>query len=247
MDKLYSRGRRFRLPQRTNLIEDKKEDNNKGKKFNKNTKKVITIIAIFVIAFLILYKAVRIIEPVFEEVATNQTKVTAVKISNEVAKDVMEQYEYSDLITIHKDGSDNITMIETNIVNINKIRTEIAGKMQEEIVNIDDKELKLALGSFTGIKAFIGRGPKVPIKITPIGDVETEYISQFKSAGINQTHHQICLNIKCTVGIMSPFETVTKTLESQVVLAENIIVGNVPESYYNFEGLDGAQSLNMLQ
>ena len=46
---------------------------------------------------------------------------------------------------------------------------------------------------------------------------------------------------------MSPFTTVTKTLETQVVLAENIIVGNVPESYYNFNGLEPSESLNMLQ
>lgn len=246
MDKLYSRGKRFRLPHRTNLIADKKEDKKK-KKINKNKKKVITLITILVIAFFIMYQSMQIIAPVFDEVATDKAKATTVTISNDIAKQVMEQYEYSDLITIHKDEKDNIKMIETNIVNINKIRAEIASKMQEQIEQLKDKELSLAMGSFTGIKVFIGKGPSIPIKITPIGNIETEYISQFKAAGINQTYHQICLNIKCTVGIMSPFKTVNKTLESQVVLAENIIVGDVPESYYNFEGLEGSESLNMLQ
>lgn len=246
MDKLYSRGNRFRLPHGTNLIEDKKEDR-KNKNINKNKKKVITLIAIFVIAFLILYQSMKIIEPVFDEVATDKAKATTVKISNDIAKQVMEQYEYSDLITIHKDENNKIKMIETNIVNINKIKAEIASKMQQKIEDLKDKELELAMGSFTGIKVFIGKGPSIPIKITPIGDIETEYISQFKAAGINQTYHQICLNVKCNVGIMSPFKTVNKILESQVVLAENIIVGDVPESYYNFDGLEGSESLNMLQ
>lgn len=245
MDKIYSRGNRFRIPERTNLIEEKKVVK-KEKKFNKNTKKVITLITIFVIAFFILYRAVKIIEPVFDEVATNKVKGITVRISNEVAKEVMEQYEYNDLITIHKDENNNIKMVETNIININKIRADIASRMQESINNIKDKELGFSLGSFTGIKIFIGKGPIIPIRITTIGDIETEYVSQFKSAGINQTHHQICLNIKCTVGIMSPFKTVNSTLETQVVLAENIIVGDVPESFYNFEGLNGEDSLNML-
>ncbi len=245
MDKIYSRGRRFKIPERTNLIEDKKI-NKKEKKFNKKTKKVITLITIFVIAFFILHRAIKIIEPVFDEVATNSVQGITVRISNEIAKEVMEQYEYNDLITIHKDENNNIKMIETNIININKIRADIAYKMQERIDNIKDRELGFALGSFTGIKIFIGKGPVIPIKITTIGNIETEYISQFKAAGINQTHHQICLKIKCTVGIMSPFKTVNRTLESQVVLAENIIVGDVPESFYNFEGLEEEDLLNVV-
>lgn len=245
MDKIYSRGKRIRLPQKTNLIDDKKH--REKKKLDKKVKMIITLLLISSIAFLIAYRTIEIIAPVFDEVSTNKVKGVAVQISNEVARDVMEQYEYSDLVTIHKDEQDKISMLETNIVNINKIRTEIAGKMQKNINDIGSGELGLALGSFTGIKIFIGKGPIVPIKITTIGDIETEYISQFKEAGINQTHHQICLNIKCTVGIMSPFETVTKTLKTQVVLAENIIVGDIPDTYYNFNGLSGDDSLNMIE
>lgn len=245
MDKIYSRGKRIRLPQKTNLIDDKK--NKEKKKFDKKIKMVITMLIILSIVFFIAYRTVMIIEPVFDEVASNKVKGITVKVSNETTKEVMEQYEYSDLVTIHKDEQDKIVMIEINAVDINKIRSEIAGKMQEKINRMGNEELGIAIGSFTGIKIFIGKGPIVPIKITTIGDIETEYISQFKEAGINQTHHQICLNIKCTVGIMSPFATVTKTLKSQVVLAENIIVGDIPETYYNFNGLEGEDSLNMLE
>lgn len=245
MDKIYSRGKRIRLPQKTNLIDDKK--NKEKKKFDKKIKMVITMLIILSIVFFIAYRTVMIIEPVFDEVASNKVKGITVQVSNETTKEVMEQYEYSDLVTIHKDEQDKIVMIEINAVDINKIRSEIAGKMQEKINRMGNEELGIAIGSFTGIKIFIGKGPIVPIKITTIGDIETEYISQFKEAGINQTHHQICLNIKCTVGIMSPFATVTKTLKSQVVLAENIIVGDIPETYYNFNGLEGEDSLNMLE
>ena len=245
MDKIYSRGKRIRLPQKTNLIDDKKHK--EKKKFDKKIKMIITMLIILSIAFFIAYRTVMIIEPVFDEVATNKVKGITVQVSNEVTKEVMEQYEYTDLVTIHKDEQDKIAMIEINTVDVNKIRTEIAGKMQEKINSMGSGELGIAIGSFTGIKVFIGKGPTVPIKITTIGDIETEYTSQFKEAGINQTHHQICLNIKCTVGIMSPFATVTKTLKTQVVLAENIIVGDIPETYYNFNGLDDGESLNMIE
>ncbi len=245
MDKIYSRGKRIHLPQKTNLIDDKK--NKEKKKFDKKIKMIITMLIILSIVFFIAYRIVIIIEPVFDEVASNKVKGITVQVSNDATKEVMEQYEYTDLVTIHKDEQDKIAMIEINAVDINKIKSEIAEKMQEKINRMGNEELGIAIGSFTGIKIFIGKGPAVPIKITTIGDIETEYTSQFKEAGINQTHHQICLNIKCTVGIMSPFTTVTKTLKSQVVLAENIIVGDIPETYYNFNGLEGEDSLNMLE
>lgn len=245
MDKIYSRGKRISLPQKTNLIDEKKHK--EKRKLTKKKKLMLTVLFILLIAFIMAYRTIKIIEPVFDEVATNRVKGIAIQTSNKIAAEVMEKYDYSDLVKIHKDEKEKITMIETNIVNINKIRSEIALRMHEDINNIGNGELGISMGSFTGIKIFISKGPSVPIRITTIGDIETEYISQFKEAGINQTNHQICLNIKCNVGIMSPFETVTKTLKTQVVLAENVIVGDIPDTYYHFNGLEDQDSLNMIE
>ena len=60
-------------------------------------------------------------------------------------------------------------------------------------------------------------------------------------AGINQTHHKIYLDIDSRVGILTPFATFGKDIKSEVLLTEAIIVGEVPDSYYN---LDGVQNPN---
>ena len=103
-------------------------------------------------------------------------------------------------------------------------------------------------GSFTGFKLLAGKGPGVKIEIASIGDVETDLKSEFTAQGINQTLHRIYLQVKCKVNILTPFQDLEKEITNQILLAENIIVGHIPESYYNLEGMESAgDTLNVVQ
>lgn len=98
---------------------------------------------------------------------------------------------------------------------------------------------KLLFGSFTGFKMLAGRGPGVKITISSIGDVETDLRSEFTSQGINQTLHRVYLQVKCQVNILTPFDNISREITNQVLLMENVIVGNIPNTYYNLEGMNG--------
>lgn len=84
-----------------------------------------------------------------------------------------------------------------------------------------------------------GRGPGIKITISSIGDVETELRSEFSSQGINQTLHRVYLQVKCEVNILTPFDNISREITNQVLLMENVIVGNIPNTYYNLEGING--------
>lgn len=84
-----------------------------------------------------------------------------------------------------------------------------------------------------------GRGPGVKIRISSIGNVETDLKSEFTTQGINQTLHRVYLEVKCRVNILTPFQDIEKEITNQVLLIENVIVGRIPETYYNLEGLTG--------
>ena len=102
--------------------------------------------------------------------------------------------------------------------------------------------MKLPFGSFTGFKLLAGRGPAVKIQISSIGNVETNLKSEFIAQGINQTLHKVYLEINARVKILTPFNDIEKNITNQVLLIENIIVGHIPETYYNFEGTDTKDS-----
>ncbi len=85
------------------------------------------------------------------------------------------------------------------------------------------------------MKLLAGKGPSVKIRIAPTGIVETNLKSKFIEQGINQTLHRVYLDIKVKVKILTPFQDIEKEIINQVLLMENVIVGNIPQTYYNFE------------
>lgn len=90
-------------------------------------------------------------------------------------------------------------------------------------------------------------GPDIKIKIMTEGTVETDLRSEFKEAGINQTLHRIYLEVKCNVNILTPYNTITETITNQVLLTEGVIIGNIPNTYYNLEGLNNEQTMEVIE
>ena len=130
-------------------------------------------------------------------------------------------------------------MVSSNVITINEIISDIPIKIQEELNKTENSKFKISMGSFTGSKILSGRGPEIEIKMSTIGNLDTDLRSEFTEAGINQTLHKIYLHIECQVVILTPFETIEEKIINQVLLAEAVIVGTTPDTYYSFVGADG--------
>lgn len=232
MSKIYSRPR-IRIP--------------KMKISKEKANKIMTIIMVITIAFSVVKLGLDAVLPMFDTLCENRAKSIATMVSNEQATNVMKKYTYDELFSIEKDANGNIAMIKSNIIPINEIISDVANKIQENMNNRGKEDIEIALGSFTGFKLLAGRGPGVKIKITTIGDVETDLKSEFISTGINQTLHRVYLQVKCKVNILTPFNSISKDITNQVLLVENIIVGNIPDTYYNLEGMNEGDAMEVLE
>ena len=239
MDKIYSRPR-IRLP-KIHILH-----NNRTIKSSK-AKKILIIIAIMIITIITFTIVLNSVMPIFEKICKDKAKGIATMVTNQKATEVMAIYEYSDIIKIHKDSNDNITMIESNIVNINKIISDVAIYIQDELDNAENQDISIKLGSITGINMLSGMGPDIPIKISAVGNIETDFRSEFINQGINQTLHRVYLDIVCEVTILTSYKTLNETIKNQLIIAENIIVGNIPSTYYNLEGLDNDNLVDMVE
>ena len=205
----------------------------------KRRKKIIEIIFILIIAFSVVKLVLDAVLPIFNTLCENRAKSIATMISNEQATIVMTEHSYDELFTIEKDNNGNVVMIKANVVPINEIISDVANRIQEQLDQKGREDVEIALGSFTGFKLLAGRGPGIKIRISSIGNVETDLRSEFISQGINQTLHRVYLQVKCRVSILTPFNDIEQEITNQVLLAENVIVGNIPSTYYNLEGLNG--------
>lgn len=141
----------------------------------------------------------------------------------------------------------NIQMISANVVPINEIISDIAVKIQEELNKVENSNFKITMGSFTGSKLLSGKGPEIEIKMNIIGNLDTNLKSEFLEAGINQTIHKIYLQIKCEVIILTPFNTIEEKIINQVLLAESVIIGTIPNTYYNLKGISENDVLEVIE
>lgn len=228
MDKIYSR-KKFKIP----IIKFNKYGNNNSGYNKKKAKALVKVIVILIVEILVVRNIVGAVNPIIKSQCSIQAKSIATKVSNEQSTIVMENYKYEDLAIIVKDDSGKIQMIKLNIIPVNEITSDVALRIQDALNNVENANFNIRLGSFFGSKLLSGRGPNVKIRMSTEGTVETNIKSEFKSAGINQTLHQIYLEVICNVSILTPFESSTEQIKNQVLIAESIIVGDVPASYLN--------------
>ena len=220
---------------------------NGGDKSLKRKQKITKIFIIMVIAFSTVKIVLDAISPIFNALCEDKAKSIATKISNNEATNVMKDHTYDELFTIEKDNDGNITMIKSNVIPINEIISDVAVKIQNLINERGKENIKIAIGSFTGSKLLSGRGPGIPIKISSIGNVETDLRSEFSAQGINQTLHRVYLQVDCEVSILTPYNTISEKVSNQVLLIENVIVGKIPNTYYNLDGIDSSNVLDIIE
>ena len=184
---------------------------------------IITIIVIAVITFVIITRAVN---PIINDLFIDKAKNIATQISNDEATLIMNQYSYDDLITIVRDSNGNVKMLQTNTKNVNKIISDIPLNIINKFQEKNTSDIFIYLGSALGLKLFSAQGPKIHIKIANVGNVDT-------SQWIKQTLHRVYLNLSCEVTILTPYNTIKQMIENQVLIAESVIVGTVPDAYYD--------------
>lgn len=236
MSIIYSRPR-LKMPQ---FVGYKRRD-------KQRSRKRASLILVVFIAFTTLKIVLDAVTPIFNTLCQNKAISMATLISNNKATEVMQKHTYDELFSIEKDENGSITLIKANVVPINEITSDIAVKIQEEINKQGRDKVEIALGSFTGLKLLSGRGPGIKITISTIGNVKTDLKSQFISKGINQTLHRVYLQVECEVSVLTPFDNITQKIENQILVSEHVIVGHIPNTYYNLEGMTQNEAVDVIE
>lgn len=179
-------------------------------------------------------------------ITTNKAviKSKTISIINSSVEDTISANIYDDLITITYDSNGNITSIKANSILANQLNTKILNVCQTNLENMTKLTFDVPLGSFTGIPIFNGLGPNITIKMLPIGTVQTQFKSEFVSAGINQTYHKIYLDIQTEISVLLPGTNQSVSVNTQILIGESIIVGEVPQVYLGNSALNS--QLNLL-
>ena len=167
--------------------------------------------------------------------AQNKAKILANTVINQTVSTYLAENEivYSDLIKINSTGDEKVTSVEFDTVELTKIKSGIISAVQNNINKSDAVVLEIPIGTISGNQYLNNRGPKIRIELQISSAVYSKISSKFMSAGINQTLHQITLTISADVHFIMPWYRSKGNFETDFLLAETIIVGEVPDAYTN--------------
>lgn len=162
----------------------------------------------------------------------------------DVVNDVLaeEGISYDTICTIRYDASGRIAALQTDMARMallqNTITTDVAQEFDNSLIA---ERVSVPLGSLLPGVLFSGRGPSVSAQVMTVGNISAGFDNEFTAQGINQTRHRVVLTVTAELSLLLPGGVCTYTDETKMVLAETVLLGQVPESYSNFSQFDSLE------
>ena len=123
------------------------------------------------------------------------------------------------------------------------MKSRMIARVSQKLNDASAATIRIPLGNATGMDLLYGRGPKIPLRMIPLGSANADFVSVFTNAGINQTRHQVVIEAEVELSVLAPGSETTLTVSSQISVAETVLIGNVPDSYTYLD----TQGENLLQ
>lgn len=183
---------------------------------------------------------------VIRDLARTQVMNSTSDLTNDaIAKQMADGIiQYDRIVYFEKDLDGRITALKTNMSEVNRLKTDILNIINDEILALDTSDIGIPLGSLILPELFSGKGPAIPVHILSIRNSDAAFSSNFQQAGINQTLHQLTMEVSVDVAVLVLAKTESFTVTTEVVVAETVIVGDVPQTYLQTGGNYGSQTEN---
>ena len=204
---------------------------------NKGNAALLLVLIMAVLLCMAVIAAELRLRPIVRDAALSRAKNIAVKAINDSIDDEMQNPDehYTDIVQLEKDSAGEPIAVKLDMATMNRLKAAVIADVSERLRSTENMTIKIPLGNIINGELFSGRGPKITIKLVPVGSVNASFASEFTSAGINQTRHRILINTSVYISVMLPTGTADTEVISEAVIAETVIVGDVPDSYTNIE------------
>jgi sporulation protein YunB len=206
-------------------------------------RKIIRFFLLLAVVFFVLFVIFRIrYHDAIRQLSETQVRNSTSDLINDAIDRQIEtgNIRYDRIVYFEKDLDGRITALKTNMAEVNRLKTDILNLINDEILAEDTTDISIPIGSLLFPEIFSGRGPGIPIQILSIRNSDGSFHSYFSEAGINQTLQQLTMNVSVDVSVLVLGKTESFTVSSQVVVAETIIVGQVPNTFFQTGGEHGS-------
>lgn len=176
------------------------------------------------------------LKPVMTSMATARVSNLVNRIVSAAVNEAVENgdIDYQNFVIFEKDETGHITALRSNVAEVNHMQGQITDEILHRLSEVATSELEIPLGTLTGSALLAGRGPSLFVRMQAVGSASAAFRNQFTAAGINQTRHQIFLDVDVYMSILLPGMKTSTRVSNEIAVAETVIVGGVPDTYTYF-------------
>ena len=176
------------------------------------------------------------LKPVMTSMATARVSNLVNRIVFAAVNEAVENgdIDYQNFVIFEKDETGHITALRSNVAEVNRMQGQITDEILHRLSEVATSELEIPLGTLTGSALLAGRGPSLFVRMQAVGSASAAFRNQFTAAGINQTRHQIFLDVDVYMSILLPGMKTSTKVSNEIAVAETVIVGGVPDTYTYF-------------
>lgn len=202
----------------------------------------IRLLIVFAVICVLFFAFRRKYHNAIQNLAETQVKnATSDLINDAIDRQIVcGEIQYDRIVYFEKDLDGRISALKTNMSEVNRLKTAILNLINDEILSFDTTDIGIPIGNLVLPEVFPGKGPSIPVHIIAIRNSDAAFYSSFTEAGINQTLQQLTMDISVDVTVLVLGQTNDFTVSSQVVVAETIIVGDVPDTFFQTGGYNGS-------
>jgi len=172
------------------------------------------------------------LKPTIITIAEARATFIATQAINKVINEkVSATIDPQTLVFVKFDSKGKVVLIQPNTMEFNKLAADTTMQVQDALKAIKEEKIYIPLGQVIGSQLLASYGPKIAVTLLPIGTVNVKVVDRFEQAGINQTRHRVYLVATTQVRIVVPMVSKSVEVETQVPVAESVIVGEVPNTY----------------
>ena len=137
-------------------------------------------------------------------------------------------------MNVRMDERGQVALLSANTMRMNRLAQSAGAAAQRMLEQMSSERVTVPLGAALGLTLLAGSGPEIPVSIVPVGSVTTDFNTEFEACGINQTRHKVYLTLTANIRIVIPTGARTTEVTVNVLAAESIIVGAVPEGFVGY-------------
>jgi len=197
---------------------------------------IIGLLAIFFIISIVTFWTMEThLKPTLLAIAeTKATLIATQSINSVINESVNLSIDPKNLVNITLDNRGRVVLIQPNTMEFNKIAADTTMKVQDRLRAIGEEKINIPMGQILGSQLLASVGPNITITVIPVGTVQVKVIDKFEQAGINQTRHMVYLIATTEIRIVVPLVSKSVSVNTQVPIAEYVVVGEVPSTYMQF-------------